>query len=144
MSGVNKVILLGNLGRDPEIRNLESGAKVASFSLATNRSYKGQDGKRVDETEWHNVVLWGNLADLAEKFLAKGRQVYIEGRIKTRQWEDKEGQKRYTTEIVGENMTFIGGRDEQRDRPPMPTDEDTTNTSSSDDQSQHEGDDLPF
>lgn len=147
MSGVNKVILLGNLGRDPEIRNLESGAKVATFSLATNRTYKGQDGKRVDETEWHNVVLWGNLADLAEKFLTKGRQVYIEGRIKTRQWEDKEGQKRYTTEIVGENMTFVGSRDEYRDRPPLPNDEDAPASSSppsSDDQSQQEGDDLPF
>lgn len=147
MSGVNKVILLGNLGRDPEIRNLESGAKVATFSLATNRTYKGQDGKRVDETEWHNVVLWGTLADLAEKFLTKGRQVYIEGRIKTRQWEDKEGQKRYTTEIVGENMTFVGGRDDYRDRPPLPSDEDapaTSSSASSDDQTQQEGDDLPF
>lgn len=118
MSGVNKVILLGNLGKDPEIRNLESGAKVASFSLATNRSYKGQDGKRVEETEWHNIVLWGNLADLAEKFLAKGRQVFIEGRIKTRQWDDKDGVKRYTTEIVGENMTFVGGREQREDNGP--------------------------
>jgi len=141
MSGVNKVILLGNLGRDPEIRNLESGAKLASFSLATNRTFKGQDGKRVDETEWHNIVLWGNLAELAEKFLAKGRQVFIEGRIRTRQWEDKEGQKRYTTEIVGENMTFVGGRD-QRDEPPPPTEADTS--FSSPENTPEGGDDLPF
>lgn len=141
MSGVNKVILLGNLGKDPEVRNLESGAKVATFSLATNRTFKGQDGKRIDETEWHNVVLWGNLADLAEKFLAKGRQVYIEGRIRTRQWEDKEGQKRYTTEIVGENMTFVGGRD-QRDDPPPPSDQDVPSANT---QTEQDGsDDLPF
>lgn len=142
MSGVNKVILLGNLGRDPEIRNLESGAKLASFSLATNRTFKGQDGKRVDETEWHNVVMWGNLAELAEKFLSKGRQVYIEGRIRTRQWEDKEGQKRYTTEIVGENMTFISGGREQRDEPPPPSDSEVPHASS--DAGQQEADDLPF
>lgn len=143
MSGVNKVILLGNLGRDPEIRNLESGARVASFSLATNRTYKSQEGKKVDETEWHNVVLWGNLADLAEKFLAKGRQVYIEGRIRTRQWEDKEGQKRYTTEIVGENMTFVGGgRDQRDDAPPPPSDDDAPDTQPGN--NQQEGDDLPF
>ena len=142
MSGVNKVILLGNLGRDPEIRNLESGAKVASFSLATNRTFKGQDGKKVDETEWHNVVLWGNLADLAEKFLAKGRQVYIEGRLRTRQWEDKEGQKRSTTEIVGENMTFVGGGRDQRDEPPPPTDSDVPGSRSG--AAPEEGDDLPF
>ncbi len=142
MSGVNKVILLGNLGKDPEVRNLESGAKVATFSLATNRSYKAQDGKRVEETEWHNIVLWGALADLAEKFLAKGRQVYIEGRIRTRQWDDKEGIKRYTTEIVGENMTFVGGRD-QRDEPPPPSDQDFSQSSGSSTE-KDEGDDLPF
>lgn len=142
MSGVNKVILLGNLGKDPEIRNLESGAKVASFSLATNRSYKGQDGKRVEETEWHNIVLWGNLADLAEKFLAKGRQVFIEGRIKTRQWDDKDGVKRYTTEIVGENMTFVGGRD-QRDEP-SPEQETGHAPSSVGAAQPDDNDDLPF
>ncbi len=142
MSGVNKVILLGNLGKDPEIRNLESGAKVATFSLATNRSYKGQDGKRIEETEWHNIVLWGSLADLAEKFLTKGRQVFIEGRIKTRQWDDKEGVKRYTTEIVGESMTFVGGRD-QRDDVPPPSDQDYTPASTGKTEAD-EGDDLPF
>lgn len=142
MSGVNKVILLGNLGKDPEVRNLESGAKVASFSLATNRSYKGQDGKRIEETEWHNIVLWGTLADLAEKFLTKGRQVFIEGRIKTRQWDDKEGVKRYTTEVVGENMTFVGGRD-QRDDVPPPSDQDYSPTPTGKTEPD-EGDDLPF
>ncbi len=112
MSGVNKVILLGNLGKDPEVRALENGNKVTTFSLATSRSYKGQDGQRVEETEWHKVVLWGNLAELAEKYLSKGRKVFIEGRLKTRSWDDKEGQKRYTTEVVAENMTFVDSRGE--------------------------------
>ena len=115
MAGVNKVILLGNLGKDPVVRSLESGAKVASFSIATSRTYKGQDGKAIDETEWHNVSLWGNLADLAEKYLTKGRQVYIEGRLRTRQYEDKEGVKKYTTEIIGENMTFVGNKPDSND-----------------------------
>lgn len=110
MAGVNKVILLGHLGKDPVVRSLEKGAKVASFTLATNRFYKGQDGNPVEETEWHNIVLWGNLADLAEKYLAKGRQVFIEGRLRTRQYDDKDGNKRYTTEIVGENLTFVGSK----------------------------------
>jgi single-strand DNA-binding protein len=142
MSGVNKVILLGNLGKDPEIRNLESGAKVATFPLATNRTYKAQDGKRVEETEWHNIVLWGTLADLSEKFLTKGRQVFIEGRIRSRQWDDKEGIKRYITEIVGENMTFVGGRD-QRDEPTTSSEPDTNGTAEPKTQID-EGDDLPF
>jgi len=118
MAGVNKVILLGNLGKDPVVRTLESGAKVANFSLATSRTYKGQDGNPVEETEWHNVSLWGNMADLAEKYLTKGRQVYIEGRIRTRQYDDKEGNKRSITEIVGENMSFVGNRPDGQGGPP--------------------------
>lgn len=110
MAGVNKVILLGNLGKDPEIRQLETGVKVASFSLATTESYKGKDGNRVDQTEWHNIVLWRGLAEVAEKYLKKGNTVYVEGKIRTRSWEDKEGNKRYTTEIIGDNMTMIGGK----------------------------------
>jgi single-strand DNA-binding protein len=110
MAAVNKAILLGNLGKDPIVRTLESGNKVANFTLATNRTYRGPDGSPVEETEWHNVVLWGNLADLAEKYLAKGRQVYVEGRIRSRQYDDKEGNRRFITEIVGENMVFVGGR----------------------------------
>jgi single-strand DNA-binding protein len=141
MAGVNKVILLGNLGKDPEVRNLERGAKVASFPLATNRVYKGQDGQKVEETEWHNVVLWGALADLAEKFLSKGRQVFIEGRIRTRNWEDKEGVKRYTTEIVGENMTFVGGR--EIGETPTPSDNEYQKDAAEAEQSA-EDDDLPF
>jgi len=113
MAGVNKVILIGNLGKDPEIRQLETGVKVASFSMATTESYKGKDGNRVEQTEWHNIVLWRGLAEIAEKYLRKGNTVYIEGKIRTRSWEDKEGNKRYTTEIVGDNMTMIGGKKDQ-------------------------------
>ncbi len=110
MAGINKAILIGNLGRDPEVRVLEGGAKVATFTLATTESYKGRDGNRVDQTEWHNIVLWRGLAEIAEKFLKKGMPVYIEGRITNRSWTDKDGQKRYTTEIVGSNMTMLGGQ----------------------------------
>lgn len=112
MAGLNKVLLMGNLGKDPEVRTFEGGNKVTTLALATNRFYKAKDGSPVEETEWHNVVLWGNLAELAEKYLTKGRQVFIEGRIRTRQYDDKEGVKRYITEVVAENMTFVGSRPE--------------------------------
>jgi single-strand DNA-binding protein len=110
MSGVNKVILVGRLGKEPEIRNLESGASVASFSMATTETYKDKTtGERKEITEWHNVVLWRGLADIAGKYLHKGDQVYIEGKLRTRSWE-KEGVTRYTTEIVGDNMTLLGSK----------------------------------
>ncbi|HOV11313.1 MAG TPA: single-stranded DNA-binding protein [Bacteroidales bacterium] len=112
MAGVNKVILIGNLGKDPEIRQLENGTKVASFSLATTETYKNRDGNKVEQTEWHNIVLWRGLAEIAEKFLKKGNTIYLEGKIRSRSWDDKEGNKRYTTEIIGDNMTMIGGRRE--------------------------------
>jgi single-strand DNA-binding protein len=111
MAGVNKVILVGNLGRDPEIRTLESGVKVARFSLATTESYNDRNtGQRVDQTEWHNIVLWRGLADIAEKYLRKGNQVYIEGKLQTRSYQDKDGITKYSTEIVGQNMNMLGGR----------------------------------
>jgi single-strand DNA-binding protein len=112
MSGVNKVILVGNLGKDPEVRYLEGGVAVAKFPLATSESYKGKDGNRVDQTEWHNVVLWRGLAEVAEKYLHKGSSVYIEGKIRTRSWDDKEGNKRYSTEIVADQMTMLGKKSE--------------------------------
>jgi len=108
MSSVNKAILIGNLGKDPEVRSIEGGAKVASFPLATNEVYKGKDGNKVEQVEWHNVVVWRGLAELAEKYLKKGSQIYLEGKIKTRSWDDKEGNKRYITEIIGDNITFLG------------------------------------
>lgn len=107
MSGVNKVIIVGRLGKDPEIRHLESGVAVASFSVATSENYKDRtSGERKEITEWHNVVLWRGLAEVAEKYLNKGDMVYIEGKLRTRSWE-KDGVTRYTTEIVGDNMTML-------------------------------------
>jgi single-strand DNA-binding protein len=107
MSGINKVILVGHLGKDPEVRYLEGGVSVASFPLATTETFN-KDGKKVEQTEWHNIVLWRSLADVAAKFLQKGKLVYIEGKLRTRSFEDKEGVKKYTTEIVAENFTMLG------------------------------------
>ena len=115
MAGINKVILVGNLGKDPEVRTLENGAKVANFTLATSESYKNKEGQRVTQTEWHNIVLWRGLAEIAERYLHKGNQVYIEGKIRSRTWDDKDGVKRYTTEILGDNLTMLGGRRDSDD-----------------------------
>lgn len=108
MSGVNKVILVGNLGKDPEVRHLDNGRAVANFSLATSEVYKNREGERVTNTEWHNVVLWTPLAEVAERFLKKGGQVYIEGKLTTRSYDDKDGIKRYISEVVGREMTLLG------------------------------------
>lgn len=106
MIGVNKVILIGNLGKDPEIVMFDN-VKKASFPLATTEQYKNHDGIKVDETEWHNIVCWRGLADVADKFLRKSMQVYIEGKLKSRQWEDKDGNKRRTVEVVAENFKIL-------------------------------------
>lgn len=111
MAGVNKVILVGNLGKDPEVRHLDNGRAVANFSVATSETYKNRQGERVTTTEWHNVVLWTPLAEVAEKYLKKGSQVYIEGKLTTRSWDDQEGNKRYTTEVVGREMKMLGSRE---------------------------------
>ena len=108
MGSLNKATLIGNLGKDPEVRAIPSGAKVANFSIATTESYTGKDGQKVDKTEWHNIVMWRGLAEVAEKYLKKGSQVYIEGRLQTRSWDDQNGQKRYTTEIIADNMVMLG------------------------------------
>jgi len=111
MAGVNKVILIGNLGKDPEVRHLESGVMVANFTLATTESYKDRNtGERQQVTEWHNIVLWRGLAEVAETYLKKGNQVYVEGKLRTRSWTDQEGNTRYTTEVIADNMTMLGGR----------------------------------
>ncbi len=107
MSGINKVILVGHLGKDPEVRHLDGNVSVASFPLATSESYN-KDGKRIEQTEWHNIVMWRGLADVAAKYLQKGKLVYIEGKLRTRSFEDKEGHKKYSTEIVAENFTLLG------------------------------------
>ncbi len=108
MGSLNKATLIGNLGKDPEVRAIPSGAKVANFSIATTESYTGKDGQKVDKTEWHNIVMWRGLAEVAEKYLKKGSQVYVEGRLQTRSWDDQNGQKRYTTEIIADNMVMLG------------------------------------
>ncbi|MFZ2990281.1 single-stranded DNA-binding protein [Ideonella sp.] len=113
MASVNKVIILGNLGRDPEVRYTPSGAAVCNLRIATTRNWKSKDsGERQEETEWHSVVMYDRQAEIAGEYLKKGRPVYIEGRLKTRKWQDKEGQDRYTTEIVADSMQLLGGRDD--------------------------------
>ena len=108
-NGINKAILVGNLGRDPEIQRFDNGVKKATFSLATTEAYKGKDGEKTSHTEWHNIVLWRGLADVAENYLKKGQTVYIEGRIRKREYEDKEGQKKFIYEILGDVLQMLGG-----------------------------------
>src|ERR1700753_1713942 len=137
MSGINKVILVGHLGKDPEARTLEGGVSVASFPLATTETFN-KDGRKVEQTEWHNIVLWRSLADVAAKFLQKGKLVYIEGKLRTRSFEDKEGIKKYTTEVVAENFTMLGRKsDFEADAP-------RSKTSGSTDHLGTSVDDMPF
>lgn len=113
MRGVNKVILVGNLGKDPEVQYLDSNVGVAKFPLATSESYKDKEGNRVEQTEWHNIVAWRGLADVAEKYLKKGNRIYLEGKIKTRSWDDKEtGAKKYMTEIVADNFIMLDRKED--------------------------------
>ena len=134
MAGVNKVILVGNLGKDPEVKYLDNGVAVANFSLATTENYKNKEGEKVSQTEWHNIVLWRGLAEVAEKYLKKGASVYVEGKIKTRKWEDKDGNTRYNTEILADNMTMLGGKKDSQETPIDPPQETTSD----------KADDLPF
>ena len=117
------MILVGNLGSDPEVRTTPGGQRVANFRMATSRSWNGQDGQRQEKTEWHSIVAWGKLADICERYLQKGKQVYVEGRLETRSWQDKEGQTRYKTEVICETMQMLGragerGGDPGMDSPP--------------------------
>ena len=107
--GVNKVILIGNLGNDPEVRYTQGGQAVANFRIATTEQWTGKDGQQQERTEWHNIVVWGKSAENCGKYLSRGRQVYVDGRLQTREWQDKEGQKRYTTEVVANDIQFLGG-----------------------------------
>lgn len=141
MAGVNKVILLGNLGKDPEVRHLDTGVSVANFSLATTESYTNKQGDRVNQTEWHNVVLWRGLADIAEKYLKKGNSVYVEGKISTRKWEDKEGNTRYSTDIIADKMTMLGTK---QGNVPLSSSDQVTATPSLDSSQESGNDDLPF
>ncbi len=109
--GVNKVILIGNLGADPEVRFTPGGQAVANFRIATSESWTDKNGQKQERTEWHRIVVWGKLAELCGEYLKKGRQCYVEGRLQTREWTDKENRKNYTTEVVANAVTFLGGRD---------------------------------
>ena len=137
MAGVNKAILLGNLGKDPEIRKLDDGRAVANFSIATSESYKNKAGERVTNTEWHNVVLWSPLAEIAENYLKKGSQVYIEGKISNRSYEDKDGVKKYISEVVGRDITLLG-------RAPDSAGQNQTNETNEAKKEDTVEDDLPF
>jgi single-strand DNA-binding protein len=112
MASVNKVILIGNLGRDPEVRYTPSGSAVCNVTVATSRSWKGKEsGEKVEETEWHRVVFYDRLAEIAGEYLKKGRSIYVEGRLKTRKWTDKDGAEKYTTEVIAQEMNMLGGRE---------------------------------
>ncbi len=137
MSGVNKAILLGNLGKDPELRKLDDGRAVANFSIATSETYKNKAGEKVTNTEWHNVVLWSPLAEIAENYLKKGSQVYIEGKISNRSYEDKDGVKKYVSEVVGRDLRLLGRAPESNDSIPTPSPSQETKESVQED-------DLPF
>jgi len=147
MAGINKVILVGHLGKDPEVRTLETGAKVARFSLATSETFKDKNGERKDQTEWHNIICWRNLADVAEKYLAKGKLIYVEGKIRNRSWEDN-GVKKYTTEIQADTFTMLGSKNEETSTSPipMPTQEPSNIKAENNDLPPilTEEDDLPF
>lgn len=160
MPSVNKVILMGNLGRDPEVRFMPNGDAVCNFSIATTDSWKDKAGERQEKTEWHNIVMYRRLAEIAGEYLKKGRPVYLEGRLQTRKWQTKEGQDRYTTEIIADSMQMLGGRDStsgsagssqsqgndnfdqtpQRNAPASPN---TSNTNSASSFDEFE-DDIPF
>ena len=148
MAGVNKVILLGNLGKDPEVRHLENGRAVANFSLATSETYKNKAGERVTTTEWHNIVLWTPFAEIAEKYLKKGSQIYLEGKLTSRSYEDKDGITKYITEVVGREMTMLGSRTEGNGGSAAPSASYEVSDSSADQVPvapvSEEVDDLPF
>lgn len=131
MSGINKVILVGHLGKDPEIRHLEGNVTVASFPLATSETYN-KDGRKMEQTEWHNIVMWRGLAEVAAKYLFKGKLAYIEGKLRTRNYEDKEGIRRYTTEVVAESFTLLGRRS---DFEPISTEQSKKQAETADDDS---------
>ncbi len=109
MSGINKVILIGRLGADPEVKTVTGGQTVARLSVATSENWTDREGKKQERTEWHRIVVWGKLAELCGKYLTKGRQCYVEGRLQTRSWEDQQGQKKYSTEVVANTVQFLGG-----------------------------------
>lgn len=141
---VNKVILIGRLGKDPEVRKINETTTVCNFPLATNESYKNQDGSYTEQTEWHNIVMWRGVAERAERILKKGANVYIEGKLRTRSWEDKEKHKRYTTEIVVENFQLLDKRENATYNNNENKAENDTNTATNTNIEPSFDDDLPF
>ena len=147
MSGsVNKVILIGNLGKDPDVRHLENGATVANFPIATSENYKDRKtGEKVSQTEWHNIVVWRGLADITERYLKKGDKVYIEGKLRTRSWQDQDGNTKYTTEVVADNLTMLGkSSDNSTSTPSQPASATSSTTQNEDFSGPDDSDDLPF
>ena len=147
MSGsVNKVILIGNLGKDPEVKRFENGAVIASFSIATSESYVDkQSGEKKEITDWHDVVLWRGLAEVAEKYLHKGTKIYVEGKLKKRSWQDKEGNTRYSTEVVGDEMTILSRQEnKENNAAPYRQEEHVKAANSLSDLAPEDGDALPF
>lgn len=143
-TGVNKVILVGHLGKDPEVQNFENGLKKATFSLATTEAFKNKDGSQ--HTEWHTIIVWRNLAEIAEKWLKKGSMIYLEGKIRSRQWEDKEGNKRYITEILGDSFQMLGSSGGQKGQNAAESDSSRTTVMEDPEQTDltPQEDDLPF
>lgn len=149
---INKVILVGNVGKDPDIRHLDSGVAVANFPLATSETYTAKNGDKVTSTEWHNIVMWRGLAEVAEKYVTKGKQLYIEGKIKTRSYDDKEGNKRYITEVVADVMQMLGTRadNQSNNKPDSQNDNKQSGADNFEEVSEPEADDqggdddLPF
>ena len=139
MASLNKVLIIGNLGKDPEVRYTSSGTAVASFSIATTEKFKGKSGEWEEKTEWHNITLWARLAEIAGEYLSKGKTVYIEGRLQTRKWQDKDGKDRYTTEIVGEKMQMLSGKGEGGKSDSKPAQQ-----SQQDEPVFNDSDDIPF
>ena len=147
MSGsVNKVILIGNLGKDPEVKRFENGAVIASFSIATSESYVDkQSGEKKEITDWHDVVLWRGLAEVAEKYLHKGTKIYVEGKLKKRSWQDKEGNTRYSTEVVGDEMTILSRQEnKENNAAPYRQEENVKAENNLPDLATEDGDALPF
>jgi single-strand DNA-binding protein len=138
MRGVNKVILIGNLGKDPEIRYSPSGQPVTKFSLATGSRWKDKEGQWQDRTDWHNIVAFGRMAEVCNEYLKKGRQVYIEGRIQTRSYDDRDGNKRWITEIIAQNVNLLGRKGEPEEEVPEETDQPLVEETKTEDE------DLPF
>jgi single-strand DNA-binding protein len=133
MASVNKVILVGNLGRDPEVRFMPNGEAVCNFSIATTDTWKDKSGAKQERTEWHAIVMYRKLAEIAGEYLKKGSTVYVEGRLQTRKWQTKEGQDRYTTEIISDQMQMLGGRPQGSDNQPQQPDNNAPSTDFDDD-----------